>query len=74
MTRMEEIYEKVLPEMASQGIEDTTENRILFLTGLYDGWKEDTSDNCLEKTLYLVALHSEITILKLNLTFPRTMG
>lgn len=72
-TRMEEIYETVLPEMAANDIEDTTENRIAFLTGLYDGWKEDP-ETSLEKTFYMMALNSEIMSLKLKLMFPRTLG
>lgn len=70
MTRIEEIYETVLPEMEANGIEDTIENRIVFLQGLYDGWKED-EDRCIEKTLYQIALISEINVLKIKLKFPR---
>ena len=40
MTKIEEIYEAVLPEMDANKIEDTTENRLIFLEGLYrDGKK-----------------------------------
>jgi hypothetical protein len=73
MTRIEEIYAAVLPEMEANGIEDTTENRIVFLQGLYDGWKED-EDTSIEKTFYMLALHSEIFGLKLRLMFPRILG
>lgn len=73
MSKIDEIYEFVLPEMESLKIEDTTENRISFLMGLSDAWKEDT-DRCLEKTLYQLALTSEINCLRLKLMFPRIMG
>lgn len=73
MTRVEEIYAAVLPEMARNEIPDTTENRIIFLQGLYDGWKEDP-ESSLEKVLYQVALHGEITLLKLKLQFPSILG
>jgi len=70
MTRIEEIYEFVLPEMASNGIEDTTENRLAFLEGLRDGWKEDP-DKSIEKTFYQLALNGEIFGLQLRLMFPK---
>ncbi len=69
MTRIEEIYESVLPEMMDHDIEDTVDNRITFLTGLYDAWKED-SDRSVEKTLYMTALNSEIFCLKIRKRFP----
>jgi hypothetical protein len=66
MTRIEEIYEFVLPEMKANDIEDTTFNRMLFLEGLRDGWKED-SETSLEKSLYMIAINGEIFILKMKL-------
>jgi hypothetical protein len=72
MTRIEEIYEFVLGEMKDHDIEDTTENRIAFLQGMYEAWEED-SDISIEKTFYQMALHSEITMLKLKKTFSRIM-
>lgn len=68
-TRMEEIYEAVLPEMAAHDIEDTTSNRIEFLTGLYDGWNEEPNKS-IEQILYMIALSAEITFLKIQLQFP----
>ena len=73
MTKIEEIYEFALPEMKANGIDDTTENRIAFLTGIANAWEED-SDISLEKTFYKLALQSEISTLELKLTFPRIMG
>ncbi len=69
MTRIEEIYESVLPEMEAHEIEDTVPNRITFLTGLYDGWRED-SDHSFEKTLYMIALRTEICCLTLINQLP----
>lgn len=73
MTKIEEIYEFVLPEMESLKIEDTTENRISFLMGLSDAWKEDT-DRCIEKTLYQLALIGELNRLRIKLTFAHVMA
>lgn len=69
MTRIEEIYATVLPEMDTNDIEDTVENRIVFLTGLQDAWKEDT-DISVEKSMYQVALSTEIFVLKMRVLFP----
>ncbi len=69
MTRTEEIYESVLPEMKAHDIEDTVDNRITFLTGLYDVWKED-SDRSVEKTLYMLALTEELSRLIIRKRFP----
>lgn len=66
MTRIEEIYSFVLPEMKANEIEDTIENRIVFLEGLQDGWREDESTS-IEKTFYQMALSGEIFSLKLKL-------
>lgn len=63
MTRIEEVYASVLPEMEANGVEDTLENRHSFLTGLRDGWVEDTSDNCIEKSLYVLAVTCELVLL-----------
>ena len=62
---MEEIYETVLPELASHGFEDTVENRIAALTGLQDAWNEDESHSA-EKSMYMIALAFEILNLKLK--------
>jgi hypothetical protein len=65
-TKVEEIYESVLPEMAKNDIEDTVENRISFLQGLQDAWAED-SDDSLEKALWQVALAGELLSLETKL-------
>lgn len=72
MTRIEEIYAEVLPMMKEHEIEDTTENRVAFLQGLYDAWKEDEETN-LEKTFYMLSLHSEIMLLRMKLMFPNIL-
>lgn len=68
MTRIEEIYDAVLKEMARLGIEDTPQNRLDMLTGLYEGWQEDTSSS-FEKSLYVIALASEIAVLRVQVAF-----
>lgn len=68
MTRIDTINEFMLKTMEEEEIEDTIENRIAFLTGLGDAWREDT-DTSIEKTLYQVALMSEITSLNIKLKF-----
>lgn len=45
MTRI--IYERVLPEMEANSIPDTTENRISFLQGLRDAWRESGDEGAL---------------------------
>lgn len=65
-TKVEEIYDAVLPHMAANGIEDTTENRFYALSGLKDAWAED-KDESLEKSLYVLALSSELLMLKIKL-------
>ncbi len=65
MTRIEEIYEFMLPEMKKNNIEDTTENRLLFLQGLQDAWNEDPEAS-LEKVFYKLAVQSEIALLMLE--------
>lgn len=69
-SKIEEIYEFVLPEMKAQGIEDTTIHRIWFLEGLRDGWKEDVEDDNPDKVFYMVAINSEIFRLNLERLFP----
>jgi hypothetical protein len=54
-----EIYERVLPEMKANGIEDTPLNRIACLQGLADAWREDESFDIL-KPFYQLALTLEI--------------
>lgn len=58
-TKLEEIYEAVLPEMEAHGIEDTDANRHAFLSGMRDAWVEDPFKS-IEKTLYVVAINLEI--------------
>ncbi len=66
--RLAEIYEQILPVMAANHIEDTVPNRIAFLTGLQDAWKEDDNTS-FEKSLYMLALSTEIDHLKLKNIF-----
>lgn len=70
LTRIEEIYAFVLPELASNQIEDTTANRLSALQGLMDGWKELQEDisieQSIEKSLYMLALSTEIFVLQMK--------
>ena len=68
-TKIEEIYDFVLPEMAENNIEDTSEHRMWFLEGLRDGWREDT-DISIEKSMYMFAITAEIWKLKTIMQFP----
>ena len=72
MTKIEEIYAAVLPEMKAKGIEDTIENRLAFLNGLSDAWIED-EDRSPEKCLYIVAISCEITSLNAKV-FHKNLG
>lgn len=69
MTRIEEIYEAVLPEMKANGIEDTPANRHDVLKGLLAGWMEDSSDDCIEKTFYKMAVTLEMTLLRIKMRY-----
>ena len=66
MSKIDEIYANVLPEMAAQGIEDTTANRLAFLQGVRDAWMEDDSKS-FEKSLYMMAISTEIFKLSLRM-------
>lgn len=59
MSMIEEIYERVLPEMKASGIEDTIPNRIAFLQGMNDAWREDDSFS-ITKPFYILAVSLEI--------------
>jgi len=59
MTRIEEIYATVLPYMKDNDVNDTPENREIFLRGLLASWMEDDTKN-IEKTFYEAALCQEI--------------
>ena len=69
MTLMSEVYEFVLPEMAANGIEDTTLNRATFLKGMVDAWIEDGAEEHPNKPAYIAAVQSEI--IDLILTYLR---
>lgn len=59
MTKIEEIYAVILPEMNDLKIEDNPENRISFLRGLRDEWKDDR-DVSIKKAFYIGAVNREI--------------
>jgi hypothetical protein len=59
---VKEIYDHVLPEMAANNIEDTTENRIKVLTGLQTAWSEEPSG--FAKLPWMFALGTEILRLR----------
>ena len=63
MSMIAEIYERVLPEMKANGIEDTIPNRIAFLEGLNDSWREDDSFDIM-KPFYILAVALEIQRLR----------
>ena len=67
MSKIDEIYEAILPEMAAHDLEDTTEHRLWFLEGLRDGWREDDSDACIEKGLYVMTVTLEMMSLRIQL-------
>lgn len=71
--KIEDVYEFLLPALAEEEIEDTPEHRLWALEGLYDGWKED-QDTSIEKTFWMLAVHTEIMRLQLSLMFPRIMS
>jgi hypothetical protein len=68
LSKIDEIYDAILPEIEKAGYEDTTENRIQALTGLRDAWMEDFE---LEAVLWIMAVNSEIFKLELELLFGR---
>lgn len=59
---MDEIYASVLVEMAANNIEDTLENRIVFLKAVSDAWAEDETTS-VEQAMYKLALSTEIVVL-----------
>jgi hypothetical protein len=63
--KMETIYETLLPYMAENDIEDTTENRISALQGLRDAWMED-DDRPLEAHVWIMAVNMELVHLALQ--------
>jgi hypothetical protein len=71
-TKIEQIYEAVLPELAAAGFEDTLLNRYHALQGLREAWREDVEtdpDVVFEKVLWMIALDGEILILSMKLAF-----
>lgn len=66
--RLSVIYDKALQEMKANNVEDTTENRYLFLTGMRDAWLEDGDEGSL-KALYLITIELEIARLKRAILF-----
>ena len=68
-TRGEIIEEAMVQEMTEQGIDDTPENRLAFLTGLQEGWREDPSTS-LEKSMYLVTISLMITRYRIKVALP----
>lgn len=73
MQLIDTVYQAVLPEMAAKGIEDTTENRIYFLTGLLEAWTEN-DDSCIEKSCYVIAVSLEISHLQIKQHLNLTTG
>ena len=71
MTRIEIVYEALLPEMEANGIEDTPENRHDMLRGLLDAWNEDESPAGIEKIAYKFAVLLEMHHLRMKIKFPK---
>lgn len=72
MTKIEEILEAVLQEMEDNNIDNTIENRLSMLEGVRNSWRED-SDTSLEKALYMIALQTEITKLRIIVNSRQTV-
>ena len=70
MTKIEEINEAMLDEFKTHGIEDTTTNRMDFLYGLLDAWREDPFTS-IEKSLYVLALNLEIARLRTEILLKK---
>jgi hypothetical protein len=64
--KIQEVYDFIIPEMAAAGFEDTPENREQCLRGLRDGWVEDHSDDCPEKSEWVFAVSMEIFKLRMS--------
>jgi len=58
MTKIEEIYKVVLPEMEEAGLEDTLANRYAFLKIVRESWPEQPFTP--ERALYYWELDREI--------------
>lgn len=75
MTKAEEIEAAMLSEFSEKGWEDTTETRILFLTGLQDAWNEEPAPEDLEehlmKSSYQLALTIMLGTLKMKRSFEK---
>jgi hypothetical protein len=71
--RLEEINREMLREFKKHGVEDTTQNRISFLTGLKDGWMEEPVEDeyRLEKTMYELTIVIEIARLRFSTLINR---
>lgn len=71
VTRIDAVYEQILPMLADLGAEDTTENRLSALEGLRDAWREDPDptdpEEAIEKTFWIMAVNTEIFGLKMKL-------
>ena len=67
--KLTEVNTFMLETFQTHNIEDTTENRITFLEGLWDSWNEQSEDDlpikqALDKMLYMLAVHSELVRLR----------
>lgn len=63
MTKIDEIYAAVLPDMAANKIADTPQNRLEFLIGVREAWLEDGTVSFV-KWLYLITIGNEINRLR----------
>lgn len=65
---IDDLYELILPVLARNGIEDTTENRFLALVECSKVW--NSGEFSIATMPYLAALDQEIMRLRLKLKFP----
>ena len=71
-TKIEQIYDVLLPEIEALGVEITDDVRLAALQGLRDGWLEDKDedDYKTDKIFWVIAANIEIMRLELKLGFP----
>lgn len=66
MSRIEKIYEVVLPMMYAEEVEDTLENRLKYLIDLRDLWLEDDVHS-FGKLKYILTINLEISGLAIRI-------
>lgn len=72
MTKIEQLYEVLLPAMRSHNIEDTVENRLYFLIKFRDDLNELPAKDTIERDRWKADVNFEIVRLKLVLGLDLT--